>query len=495
MPVFLALYLDGSIAPGTTDVDPQGAHAATFTLDTTLLENGLVSVSPVAVLKRNSDGKTYYRQIAGIPRWLAVQNYITFGQIFDSEDFVVGWRDFFGACSMSLQGYSTEGSFEYELSVKNLGGTEVVHFGPSACGYDPNHGVWYFSEEWDLTTGGEYQPDDEFDVQVTAYFPAKANPTTTFNQQKRVTRDASLGNWPPYAGWIIAAQDYKKAFVNPRDNLDLDRAIINGFAFFEYSYAIQSVDPQIPIPAGYNEPEAKAFWLNYGRDTSQSQREDDWATLRMYVRDGRWRNLYLDSHGTPSMVGGDYDADYPDVGFVLAPNSSSHMTAQYVREWLNTTPVSSPYRFVFLDGCETAVGPFPDAFGITTGMRKRKLVNLSFYKDSQGNYLKRPSAFMGWTIENGFGGLGINEGPPMTWKPLHVWKGFVTFRQKFFDELKKGRSFKEARKEAAKVVNNKPEYYVYFGGKTRKIWDKGLVQYGYSGLWLENYNEYTDVWW
>jgi hypothetical protein len=51
-----------------------------------------------------------------------------------------------------------------------------------------------------------------------------------------------------------------------------------------------------------------------------------------------------------------------------------------------------PYRFVFLDGCNTANGDWPGAFGMP-----KQAEPLSYYQGTPN----RPSAFVGWNVTVG----------------------------------------------------------------------------------------------
>ena len=167
-----------------------------------------MNLSPTVQVQVNATGTTYSRLVPGLPRWVLVQNYLTFGQLFYQDTFMGGWRDCFGYNSMSLQAYSSVApSFEYELSVQNLSSNELAHFGPSPSSFQSLFGVSFFAEEWDFrNTNGVYQAADQFDVQITAYFPDKTSAlahmagSATTSQRKRMQRGASLSNWPEYAG-------------------------------------------------------------------------------------------------------------------------------------------------------------------------------------------------------------------------------------------------------------------------------------------------------
>jgi hypothetical protein len=110
---------------------------------------------------------------------------------------------------------------------------------------------------------------------------------------------------------------------------------------------------------------------------------NDWVNLQgvdLRGADGHNRNLYYFGHGGPNSIGtGSINTRIRvgDLKFVLrnAPDPLVG-TNRY------------PYRFVFLDGCKTAEGDFPPAFGIPKGSTT-----------ADDFILKRgirPRAFLGW---------------------------------------------------------------------------------------------------
>jgi hypothetical protein len=55
-----------------------------------------------------------------------------------------------------------------------------------------------------------------------------------------------------------------------------------------------------------------------------------------------------------------------------------------------------PFRFVFLDGCDTATGNWPWAWGVPSQAEP-----LSYYQSASNPSGARPSAFVGWNVELG----------------------------------------------------------------------------------------------
>jgi hypothetical protein len=121
-------------------------------------------------------------------------------------------------------------------------------------------------------------------------------------------------------------------------------------------------------------------------------------------------------------------------------------------------PSRHAYRYVFLDGCETAAGNLPLAFGIP----KKKVMRLNdFLNDG-----RRPCAFMGWTKTKWIGFAG-----------RYVWYQHINFVSHFqYEWIENGRPLRQA-------VDNAAGYPDAFG-----INIGNMKIYGYDQL---RYNEYN----
>lgn len=99
------------------------------------------------------------------------------------------------------------------------------------------------------------------------------------------------------------------------------------------------------------------------------------------------RAFYFFGHGSPHGNAIGFEEGTPNDGIIakdlgtLLGNSSS--SARHRKPTVTTT---KPFSFVFLDGCRTGVGSFPDAFGIP------RIVPGSSYLNNN----KHKRAFMGW---------------------------------------------------------------------------------------------------
>lgn len=148
--------------------------------------------------------------------------------------------------------------------------------------------------------------------------------------------------------------------------------------------------------------------LRFGTNSyTQTERDDSWVSLKgsMFMQDSR--NLYFYGHGRAAGIGGDchaYDANGTVIGGKILKSSKAFLTSKQVRDEItyNKHGGARPYRFVWLDGCSTANGDWPSAFGVNKATN-----SVSYYTNSLTNPShKRPSAFVGWSQTIGGPGWG-----------------------------------------------------------------------------------------
>ncbi|MDX1953031.1 MAG: hypothetical protein SFY81_12690 [Verrucomicrobiota bacterium] len=105
------------------------------------------------------------------------------------------------------------------------------------------------------------------------------------------------------------------------------------------------------------------------------------------LREDRVRNLYYFGHGAPSYIGHKEPAPrLPDPGYITASQISKTLKNNFdpMKGFTN----GHPFRFVFLDGCETANGSLCKAFGIP------REENMAFQRFNQKGLRQR--SFIGW---------------------------------------------------------------------------------------------------
>ena len=192
--------------------------------------------------------------------------------------------------------------------------------------------------------------------------------------------------WSGPGAWVIVAQHAWDGALYS----DLLYAELTGFigAALGVNWTV------MPPPQGRDEYDN---WLAYGLTfgANNPQGDTDWQNFRNALFDSRSRNLVYFGHGGPNGLG--YNQT----------TTNRSITSAEIASRLHTIPAGQTnrhaFRFVFLDGCQTAKGNLPEAFGIL----HRENVDLNDYIAAS----MRPSAFAGWNAEKWidlFDGYAIN---------------------------------------------------------------------------------------
>ncbi len=194
--------------------------------------------------------------------------------------------------------------------------------------------------------------------------------------------------YPNVGRWIVT---YLDTFYEPGTRRDIMSAGISGIA---------------GGPA-YREVPTSVIPLKYGtNDYTQAQRNDSWGTLKANMFASDARNLYYYGHGWANGIGGDLHTYSNNVvtGGTTLRGSKAFLSSQIVRDQItfNKYGGARPYRFVWLDGCSTANGDWPNAFGVN-----KTTNSLPWYQSITTNPSRnRPSAFVGWNQTVGGPGWG-----------------------------------------------------------------------------------------
>jgi len=190
--------------------------------------------------------------------------------------------------------------------------------------------------------------------------------------------------WSGHGAWVAVAQHAWDNFINS----ELLYGELSGFIG-----GAMGVGWQVSPPASqddYGNWDAHA--LHYS-DASDPQGDSDWQAFRNALYDPLSRNLVYFGHGGPDGLG--YNP----------ANTNRYISDTEIANMLHTMPYGQTnrhsFRFVFLDGCSTAKGALPEAFG----MSHRENVPDPDYV----NATMRFSAFVGWP-DNKMIGIGINNG-------------------------------------------------------------------------------------
>ncbi len=101
------------------------------------------------------------------------------------------------------------------------------------------------------------------------------------------------------------------------------------------------------------------------------------------------RDFVYMGHGSPDAIGVISDSLYADAVALQLVNHNSYPFPKGFPPTFTYPPDRHPYRFVFLDGCDTAEGTWPLAFSIP----KQSGLTINDFVNKRG---LRPRAFVGW---------------------------------------------------------------------------------------------------
>jgi hypothetical protein len=286
--------------------------------------------------------------------------------------------------------------------------------------------------------------DPEFSSIVTV-----ADPATKATPKKKQRKN----DWPDHGKWVIAFQDYFK-FEYSENNAQ--QGSINWFANTSAKYGGYYL--HYPQPGQTNDL-GQTYPLRYDKanhpDTNitQEARFLDEQLLRIYLGSTNSRNFYYDGHAdSDNIVSGSLDV-----------------------AMLSAT-IQHRYRFVFLNGCNTANGDLDTAFGI----HGPKRLDSDYYHKTG----IRPAAFMGYTTK-----IYYDEGGPVMENgvqyddtiPYQV-PGFITNFLLFWDSMGYG---------LLSAVDNAKQYLPPVRNQYREDY---LAIHGYFNLHIDEVNHRYDTW-
>ncbi len=424
-----SLLVDGVRYRGATPLIAPGINGR-MTVDTTFLENGDHSVQLKVswsnpnildvenfVLERFSDSFT-----------LSVSNEVYFPD-WQDELAELGNSSFFAKTVHSNAAWKID---IYDVNtnyVQTLTGTAVDEV---------------IEASWNMIDGQNNARtngavDTDFYAVITIPY-AEIMPLST--QPKPTPPKKAMNPYPEHGSWAIVYQDIFQGFV--RSNMLYDAIYQFGSLGAQFGGA-STIFPSNPtngqtFPLRYPFTNNPVSFLTFDRD--------DKALLTLLTNASR-RNFYYFGHGTPNGI----------AGFLTSETIGYALRRHY-------------YRFVFLDGCETATGALPAAFGINFNSPKP----LSYF---QAHGI-RPRAYMGNNIKVKYAHAG---------EFIHPDTGLVAYGNV---------------PEAVAYFRTNFQFYWYFNYDLVSSvynailatpyvgpgWDTGehLKIYGYDGLRIDEYN-------
>jgi hypothetical protein len=419
---------EGELLHVTIIIDDYGTEAAGmlkppfpapflyFTLDTRLLSNGVHTLQAEAtwmVDPANPDPAALVN-IASPVMEIEVFNEISFPN----------WSFQFGELydSLLINAVSAHPDVDWEVAIFDSQNQYVgSFFGHTADGQI--RAVWNL-----IDPSGVRRDDPWFDADIYTWWEggtAAASLPGSETKVKMVYGSRGKGEGTLESGGGAAAMTPKKFLSSDRWTGPGNWVVVNQQAFnhlTDHELLDEMTDNFVGAAEsrGYvvrpTHPPGEAYRL---RTSPLSTATNDWNALRWALIQPTSRNFFYFGHGGRDQIGS-------------GTNDLTRITtAQLYNALATANPLDTnrhAYRFVFLDGCETAKGDLVLAFGIP----KKTMTAADFADDG-----RRPCAFMGWTATKWIGILD------------RVWYDHINFITWFeYEWVDQGQSLKEAVRRA-----------------------------------------------
>ena len=337
--------------------------------------NGTNTIQLLTTVRQSDfvNAQTPYIVYSNAPAAITIGNLITFTNwddfIWDNGTYTfkaqtvpnVDWEidivDWNNNWVNSQTGHSTDGNISWTWNLYDYWG--ILRNNPDS---DPGF-IPYFTITGNLSSsaqGGEAG--------------ANANSTTTQPGPGAMALRSDVGKW------LVAFQD--KLYEDGRSN--------------DWTWATQDLEDGInAIWFGPMQWGISSKWpLKFGRTYSSAERSNSWVTLKAYFQDPSYRNFYYFGHGGTNSFGGDMNvvSNEDVISSITLPGNGTSVDTVFLKNNVGYSRYGAhPYRFVFMDGCDTATGGLPDAFGIP-----KQNMGASWYTSTNNVRHLKPSAFVGW---------------------------------------------------------------------------------------------------
>ncbi len=428
-----SLLVDGTRYRGATPLIAPGINGR-MTVDTSFLENGDHSVQ-LKVTWSNPD-------IMDVENTIFERYSDAFTLSVSNEVYFPDWQDELaelGNSSLFAKTVHSNAAWKidiYDVSnnfVQTLTGTAVDDV---------------IEASWDMMDWqGNFRTNGAVDTDFYSFITIPYGGIMPLSNQGKPTPPKKAVNpYPEHGSWAIAYQDIFQGFV--RSNMLFDAIYQFGGlgAQFGGAYTVFPSNPtngQV-FPLRYPFTNNPVSFLTFDRD--------DKALLTLLTNASR-RNFYYFGHGTPNGIAG-----------LLTSETISYALRRHY------------YRFVFLDGCSTAAGALPAAFGINFNSPKP----LSYFQ----KHGMRPRAYMGNSIKVKYAHGGEYIDPSTGLKAYgNIPESVAYFKTNF-------QFYWYFNYDLVSAVYYAIQATPYLGPE----WDTGeyLKIYGYDGLRIDEYNWKSD---
>ena len=367
---------------------------------------------------------------------IVVANQVTF----------TNWNEDIQGDTYTFHAATANTNTDWEIEIRDAWNNYVN----SSSGHTSNGQIawtWNLCDAW-----GDLRDDLDYDPFLVSYITFNTAGSGALAASSTTRQQPMALAYPNTAEWMISFQDrwFSDAPAYPANAQD---QYLDGIGGVLGGPTLMGNWPHwFPLPFGTNV-------------YTQAQRNAAWANLKDWLGDPHVRNWYYYGHGGPNEIGCDrhtFDTNGAVAGSALTSTQSRSRFVSW-EVWRVTRGIR--YRFVFLDGCDTALGNWPATFNIS-----KQTNNLAFYQNHPKH--PRPSAFVGWGTEPGGEGWGTIE---HYWQFRSAWMGYWA------------NSFPAMSLTDALVNGNRYTPWI-----DEDLFGKSIRVYGYTVLKIEDYNHKND---
>jgi hypothetical protein len=380
------------------------------------LTNGTYQIQLVTTLLLNDEigDSSVFLVLSNLVRSIVVFNQVTFPD----------WNDFIQGDTYTFNAQTANPNTDWWIDIYDAGENYVA----TGSGHTTNGQV---SWTWDLY---DWLGNNRDDFDSDPYFFSEIT-FSSLGDGPQITKPTRplLKGYPDRGEWLVAFQDrrFSDAPAYPADCQEK----------YEEAMANTRGAPILVGDTAYSYP------LKFGTNVyTQAERDQGWTNLLGWIGDLYIRNFYYHGHGNARTIGGDRHTLTTN-GTVTGGTVTSSRSKSKLSSWEVAQKTKyNRYRFVFLDGCSTAAGDWPNAFNISKTNH-----DISFYENHSKH--PRPSVFVGWNetigneprtgvykrldFQNNWMGIWANTSPLPSIKQsledantIYDWLPIGTFRSK-----------------------------------------------------------------
>lgn len=411
------------------------------------LTNGTHQIQLVSTVHINDDinENAIYLVLSNLTRTITVANQITFPD----------WNDFIQGDTYTFNAQTLNPNTDWQIDIYDVSDNYVN----SGWGHTTDG---HISWTWDLKDWLGNSRDD-FDSDPYFYSQTTFNTATAggYSPAAQATKPnpSSVKGYPNRGEWLIAFQD--RWFSDaPGYGSDCQEKYNNAMQWIWYW-------PQSPYVGD------TSWWypVRFGTNAySQAERDYSWTNLLAWIGDLHVRNFYYQGHGGATSLGADRHT-LDTNGLVTGSASTSPYSKSHIYSWQVAQKIRyNRYRFVFLDGCDTADGDWPDAFSISKTNH-----DISYYQNHPKH--PRPSVFVGWHELIGGKGSGSHG--------VYHWLNFEGDWMSQWANIYNLSSIKQSLEQANTIS----------GWLDAPKFSEKIRYYGYQDMLIQDYNKKGDWRW